>query len=131
SRVVLDAVEAVIQRTKFLPDTLDEGTHVDAIALLAPAGDEAPAAHDVVDVAIREIALGRLRQSLQDGELGQRQLDAMAVPEGATDGRTQFELAALHDLRADRNRALAPVHDQRKTLQDHREAARLADEVDG
>src|SRR5450755_4398797 len=98
--VVLDAVEGVVEGAELLPDALDEGTHIDPITLLAPAGDEAPAPHDVVDIAIGEISLRRFSQRLQDGELGQRQLDAMAVPEGAADGRAQLQLAALDDFRS-------------------------------
>src|SRR4029077_19880448 len=129
--IILDAVEIVIERAEFLPDTLYERADVDPIPFLAPACDKTPAPHDVVDVAIGEIALGRLRQCLQDGEFGQGQFDAMAVPEGAADGRAELELAALHDLLADRHPPFSAVHDQRKALQDHRETARLADEVDG
>src|SRR6478672_8859641 len=71
ARVVLDAVEIVVDGAELLADALDEGADVDPIPLLAPAGHEAFAAHEIVDLAIGEVALGHIGQGLQDRELRQ------------------------------------------------------------
>src|SRR3954466_10273625 len=100
ARVVLDAVEIVVDGAELLPDALDEGADVDAIPLLAPAGHETFAAYQIVDLAVGEVALGHIGQHLQDGEFRQGQLDPVAVPEGPADGGTKLELPAPDDLAA-------------------------------
>src|SRR5579871_2054853 len=74
ARIILDAVELIVEGAEFLADALDEGTYVDPITLLSPTGDEALAAHQIVDFPIGEVALRRLGQGLENRELGQGQL---------------------------------------------------------
>src|SRR5262249_12786655 len=103
-RVVLDAGEAVVDIAEFLSNPFDEGTHVDAVALLAVAGDEVLAAHEVVDLPVGDVGVAGAGQQPPDLEFGQRQVDALAVVEGAVDVDPQFKLAARHYRACERRR---------------------------
>src|SRR5215831_6311641 len=97
SRVVLDAGEAVVDIAEFLSNPFDEGAHVDAVPLLAVAGDEVLAAHEVVDLPVGDVGVAGAGQQPHDLEFGQRQVDALAVVEGAIDVDPQFQLAARQE----------------------------------
>src|SRR5262249_43810500 len=135
SRVVLDAGETVVDVAELLADALDEGADVDAVAVLAIAGDEVLAAHQIVDLPVRHVGVVGIGEQPHDLEFGKRQVDALAVVEGAVDVVAQLELAA--DVgrggiagTVPGGRPLRPVGDEPQALQDDREAARLLDEVD-
>src|SRR3546814_10504860 len=68
-----------------LANPLDEGPHVGPVAVRPVAGDEVLAAHDVVDLAVGDVAALLRRQEQHDGKLGQREVDLVAGPEGAAD----------------------------------------------
>src|SRR5262245_35964814 len=92
--IVLDAGEAVVDIAELLADALDEGADVDAIALLAVAGDEVLAAHEIVDLPVGHVGVGGAGEQPDDLELGQGEVDALAVVERAVDVVAQLELAA-------------------------------------
>src|SRR5215831_15402573 len=52
ARIVFEGVKCWIEVTELLPDAFHHGAYVAAITFRADAGDEALAAHDVVDFAI-------------------------------------------------------------------------------
>src|SRR5262245_39226168 len=94
ARVVGDAVETLIDLAELLPYALDEGAHVDAEPVLAEACHEILAAHEIVDLPVRDVRiLGRDEQP-HDVELRQRQIDPLAVIIGPADVRAQLQLAA-------------------------------------
>ena len=80
ARIVLDAVEIVVDGAELLADALDEGADVDPVALLAPAGNESLPARQIIDFPVRVVALRRLGQGLEDREFGQGQVNLLAVP---------------------------------------------------
>src|SRR5215470_2264055 len=94
SGIVADAVEILVDLPELLADPLDEGADVDAEALLAIAGDEVLAADQVVDLAIGDVGVDRAGKQPHDVELGQRQVDALAVIKCPADVGAQLQLAA-------------------------------------
>src|SRR3546814_3333186 len=83
--IVLDTVEVVVDVAELLANPLDEGPHVGPVAVRPVAGDEVLAAHDVVDLAVGDVAALLRHQEQHDGKLGQREVDLVAGPEGAAD----------------------------------------------
>src|SRR6185312_1278162 len=98
SGVVVDVLELRIEITEFLADSLDEGADIGAIPLVAIAGREILAVHQVVNLAIGHVLAGTQGQQRENLELGQRQVDRPARPAGAIDVEAQLEAAELQHV---------------------------------
>ena len=130
----MDFVKSGVDIPEFLADALDEGADVGAVAVGAAARQEVLAVHEVVELAVGDI-LARLEGELGDhAELGERQVDGRAPPEGAVDVEAQLQGAQAH-LR--RRLLLGGIGQRPLALRDEldaphqdREPARLVDEVD-
>src|SRR4051812_48873607 len=61
-----DAVKLVVHFDELLANALDEGADVCAITVLAITGHEAGTTNDVVNLAMRNIAIGLGRQVIDD-----------------------------------------------------------------
>src|SRR5437762_4894176 len=94
SGIVADAIELVVDLPELLADPLDEGADVHAKAFLAIAGDEILAADQVVDLAIGDVGVDRAGKQPHDVELGESEVDALAVVERPADVGAQLQLAA-------------------------------------
>src|SRR3546814_9184619 len=79
--IVLDTVEVVVDVAELLANPLDEGPHVGPVAVRPVAGDEVLAAHDVVDLAVGDVAALLRHQEQHDGKLGQREDDLVRSEE--------------------------------------------------
>src|SRR5215467_4858728 len=93
SGVVVDFVKAGVDIPELLADALDEGTDIGAVAVGAAARQEILAVHEVVELAVRGVLAGLERELRDHAELGQRQVDGGAFPEGAIDVEAQLEHA--------------------------------------
>src|SRR5688500_14747046 len=76
ARIVVDQVELAIDHAELLPDALDEGANIGAVAGGTVAGDEALAVDQIVDLPVRDILARTGRHQADDVELGQGQVDA-------------------------------------------------------
>src|ERR1044072_2683488 len=94
SRIIADAVELLVDLPELLAYPFDERADVHAKALLAIAGDEILAADQVVNLAIGDIGGDLAGERSGDVELGERQVDALAVVERPADVGAQLQLAA-------------------------------------
>src|SRR5215469_11529746 len=135
ARIVLDLREGRIDVAEFLPDALDEGADIGPVACFAVARHEAFAVHDVVDLAVADVAVGIFREIGDDVELGKRQADIDVVPGGPARVVAQRQLAELGDVlaflrRLRRELGFVAAEDEFDAPQQDREAARLFDEVD-
>src|SRR5580658_1151271 len=134
--IVVDLIEFRVEIAELLADALDEGTDIGAIAFVAIAGHEVLAMHQVVDLTIADIFAGALREQRYDLELGQGQVEDLAVPGGAVDVEAQLEPAEAGDVArllariGLGNRAHA-LGDEMQSLHEDRQPPRLVDEVDG
>jgi len=134
SGVVVDFVKAGVDIPELLADALDEGANVGAVAVGTAAGQEILAVHEVVEIAIGGILAWSQRELGDHTELGQRQVDGGALPEGAIDVEAQLERAKPHLgrgllLSGARQRPLT-LRDELDTSHQDREPARLVDEID-
>src|SRR5882724_4714371 len=94
SGIVADAVEILVDFPELLTDPLDEGADVHPEAFFAVAGDKVLAANQIVDLPVGYISIDRPGEQPNDVELGQGEIDALAVIEGPADVGAQLELAA-------------------------------------
>src|SRR5215468_6314534 len=69
SGIVADAVELLVDLPELLADPLDERADVHAKTLLAIAGNEILAAHQVVNLAIGDVGVDRAGEQPHDVEL--------------------------------------------------------------
>src|SRR5215468_10224776 len=81
--IILDLGEIGIDIAEFLPDALYEGANIGAKSDLPAARCETLAVHEIVEFAIAHVLAGARHQIVDHLELGQRQFDLGAFPEGA------------------------------------------------
>src|SRR6185437_7011244 len=78
--VVLDLVECRIDLVKFPTDPLDQATHIGAIAIEVAMPLDIPAVHQVIKLAVGNVAPGPGSEARDDTEFRQRQIDRRVVP---------------------------------------------------
>src|ERR1051325_8351664 len=76
--IVLDLGKFGIDLPERLADALHQAAHIGAITLLAVAGNEILAVHEVVDLAVPDIFASPAGEQGDDAELRQAQIDHRA-----------------------------------------------------
>src|SRR5512135_65630 len=108
SRVVLDLRKFRIGILEFLPNSLDEGAHVRAIADVAIASHEPPTAHDIVDFAVTNVTAATFGEIRNDIEFRQSQIHICVLPKRSSRGITQSQRAVTDKVVAVLSRQLLP-----------------------
>ena len=80
SWIILDRVKSVIEFTKFLPDTFNEGPDIGAIAFRSNPGRKSLATNEVVDISITYVRTRARRHEVDDIEFTQCQRYFPAIP---------------------------------------------------